>query len=210
MLKFIGKQILTGLITILPVVVTVYLLYWFVISAETILGDLIRIWLREDLYRPGMGVVAGLIVAFAIGLLMHAYVVQRLFEMGESLLYQTPVIKSIYPALRDFLNYFSPAAKKEFNQVVAVTLGDTGMQVIGFVTQADYNSLPKDFREEDSVLVYLPLSYMIGGYAILMPRTAIRPLDMSMEEAMRFTLTAGVTGATRPRARRKSTVTAET
>ena len=204
MLKFVGKHILTGLITILPVVVTIYLLYWFVISAEAVLGDLIRIWLPEDLYRPGMGVVAGLAVAFAIGLLMHAYIVQRLFEMGESLLYQTPVIKSIYPALRDFLNYFSPDAKKEFDQVVSVTLGNTGMQVIGFVTRADIDNLPEDFRAEDSVLVYLPLSYMIGGYAVLMPRSTIQPLDMNMEEAMRFTLTAGVTGAKRPRARRRS------
>jgi uncharacterized membrane protein len=205
MLKFIGKHILTGLITILPVVVTLYLLYWFVISAETLLGDVIRIWLPEDLYRPGMGVVAGLVAAFAIGLLMHAYVVRRLFEMGESLLYHTPVVKSIYPALRDFLNYFSPAAKKDFDQVVAVTFGDTGMQVIGFVTQADYSRLPADFRSQDSILVYLPLSYMIGGYSVLMPRSTMRPLDMSMEEAMRFTLTAGVTGAKRPGKRRKST-----
>ena len=196
MLKFISKHILTGLITTLPVVLTLYLLYWFAITAESMLGDLIRIWLPEDAYRPGMGVVAGLVAAFAIGLLMHAYVVQRLFARGESLLYHMPIIKSIYPALRDFLNYFSPDTRKEFDQVVAVTLGDTGMQVIGFVTQANPEHLPEDFREGDNVLVYLPLSYMIGGYAVLMPRSAIRPVDMNMEEAMRFTLTAGVTGAT--------------
>lgn len=194
MMRFIGKHILTGLVTILPVVLTLYLIYWFTVSAESMLGDIIRVWLPEDAYRPGMGVVAGLIAAFLVGLLMHAYVVQRLFEKGESLLSHMPVIKSIYPALRDFLNYFSPGAKKEFNQVVAVTLGDTGMSVIGFVTQSSPDSLPKDFRTEDNVLVYLPLSYMIGGYAVLMPRSAIRPVEMSMEEAMRFTLTAGVTG----------------
>ena len=133
---------------------------------------------------------------------MHAYVVQRLFAMGERLLYKTPMVRLIYPALRDFLNYFSPDNKKEFDQVVAVTLGDTGMQVIGFVTQANPEKLPEAFREEGSVLVYLPLSYMIGGYAVLVPRSAIRPVDMNMEEAMRFTLTAGVTGAGGPRARR--------
>ena len=202
MLKFISKHILTGLVAILPVVLTIYLLYWFTITAESVLGDMIRIWLPEDLYRPGMGVVAGLAAAFATGLLMHAYVVQRLFAQGEKLLYHTPVIKSIYPALRDFLNYFSPDTKKEFDQVVSVTLGDTGMRVIGFVTQANPENLPEDFREEDSVLVYLPLSYMIGGYAVLMPRSAIRPVDMGMEEAMRFTLTAGVTGSSAPGARR--------
>jgi uncharacterized membrane protein len=195
MMRFIGKHILTGLITILPVVLTLYLIYWFTVSAESVLGDIIRVWLPEDAYRPGMGVVAGLIAAFLVGLLMHAYVVQRLFEQGESLLSHMPVIKSIYPALRDFLNYFSPSAKKEFDQVVSVTLGDTGMSVIGFVTQSGPDSLPKEFRGEDSVLVYLPLSYMIGGYAVVMPRSAVRPIDMSMEEAMRFTLTAGVTGS---------------
>ena len=195
MLKFIGKNILTGLVTILPVVLTLYLLYWLVVSAE---GDAIRLWLPADRYKPGMGVLAGLLVTFLVGLLMHAYVVQRLFARGESLLYRMPVIKSIYQALRDFLNYFSPGSKKDFDQVVAVTLGDSGMEVIGFVTQADPNNLPEDFRAPDSVLVYLPLSYMIGGYAVLIPRSAIRTLHMNMEEAMRFTLTAGVTGATRP------------
>ena len=202
MLKFISKHILTGLVAILPVALTIYLLYWFALSAETVLGDLIRLWLPESLYRPGMGLFAGLAAAFATGILMHAYVVQRLFASGEKLLYHTPVIKSIYPALRDFLNYFSPETKKEFDQVVSVTLGNTGMQVIGFVTQADPEKLPEDFREEDSVLVYLPLSYMIGGYAALIPRSAIRPVDMSMEEAMRFTLTAGVTGTSAHGARK--------
>jgi uncharacterized membrane protein len=197
MLKFISKHIITGLVAILPVVLTLYLLYWFAISAEAVLGDMIRLWLPVELYRPGMGVVAGLVAAFIVGLLMHAYVVQRLFASGEKLLYNTPVIKSIYPALRDFLNYFSPTTKKEFDQVVAVRLGDTGMQVIGFVTRSDSEGLPEDFREEDSILVYLPLSYMIGGYAVLMPRSAVRPVDMNMEEAMRFTLTAGVTGGRR-------------
>jgi uncharacterized membrane protein len=111
------------------------------------------------------------------------------------LLYHMPLIKTVYSAIRDFFNYFSPTSKREFEQVVSVSIGDTGMQVIGFVTQAVSERLPEDFRGEDSVLVYLPLSYMIGGYAVLMPRSAVRPLNMNMEEAMRFTLTAGVTGS---------------
>jgi uncharacterized membrane protein len=198
MVKFISKHILTGLVTILPVVLTLYLIYWLVVSAESVLGGMIRSWLPEILYWPGMGVMVGLAAVFCVGLLMHAYVVQRMFARGEKLLYRTPLIKSIYPALRDFLNYFSPDSKKEFEQVVAVTLGDSGMQVIGFVTQADPENLPEDFRREDSILVYLPLSYMIGGYAVLVPRSAVRPIDMNMEEAMRFTLTAGVTGKAVP------------
>jgi uncharacterized membrane protein len=121
-------------------------------------------------------------------------VVRRLFAWGEQFLYHLPLIKTVYRAIRDFFDYFSPDKNKEFEHVVAVSIGDTGMQVIGFVTQAVPEQLPEDFRGEDSILVYLPLSYMIGGYAVLTPRSAVRPLDMSVEEAMRFTLTAGVKG----------------
>ncbi len=198
-MRFIGRNILTGLVTILPVALTLYLLYWLAISAESVLGDAIRLILPENNYWPGMGVIAGLVVAFFIGLLMHAYVVQRMFAAGEQLFYRMPLVKSVYPAIRDFFNYFSPTSKREFEQVVSVTIGDSGMQVIGFVTQTLPKHLPKGFREGDNVLVYLPLSYMIGGYAVLMPRSAIKPLDMSMEEAMRFTLTAGVTGTVKSR-----------
>jgi len=195
MMKFISKNILAGLVAILPVVLTLYLLYWFAVTAEAALGGLIRLFLPEDLYWPGMGLAATLLVVFVLGLLMHAYVFRRLFASGERLLYRMPLIKTVYRAIRDFFDYFSPSSDREFEQVVAVTIGNTGMQVIGFVTQAMPERLPEDFRGEDSILVYLPLSYMIGGYAVLMPRSAVRPLDMNMEEAMRFTLTAGVTGS---------------
>jgi uncharacterized membrane protein len=187
---------LAGLVAILPVVLTLYLLYWFAVTAETALGGMIRLFLPDAMYWPGMGLVAGLLVVFVLGLLMHAYVFRRLFASGERLLYHMPLIKTVYGAIRDFFDYFSPSSKKEFEQVVAVNICDTGMQVIGFVTQAIPERLPEDFRGEDSILVYLPLSYMIGGYAVLIPRSAVRPLDMNMEEAMRFTLTAGVTGYT--------------
>jgi uncharacterized membrane protein len=198
MLKFIGRNILTGLVTILPVAITLYLLYWMAVSAESVLGSLIRSIFPNIVYWPGIGLIAALAVALIVGMLMHAYVVQQLFARGEQVLYRMPLIKSMYKAIRDFFQYFSPTTKKEFEQVVAVSMGNTGMKVIGFVTQAIPEHLPDGFREEDSVLVYLPLSYMIGGYAVLVPRSSVTPLDMNMEEAMRFTLTAGVTGTSTP------------
>lgn len=193
MLKFISRQILTGLITILPVVITLYLLYWFVVSAETALADVMRLVLPANYYLPGMGVAAGLVVVFLVGLLMNAYLVRKLFQMGEQLIYRMPLIKSVYGAMRDFFAFFSPSAKKEFEQVVSVRLGE--LELIGFITQAVPEKLPDGFRQGDNLLVYLPMSYNIGGYTALIPRHLVRPLDMKMEDAMRFTLTAGVTGA---------------
>jgi uncharacterized membrane protein len=198
MLKFISRNILTGLVTILPVALTLYLIYWMVVSTESVLGGMIRAIIPEVLYFPGIGVIASLGIALIVGLMMRAYLVQQLFAKGEQFMYHMPLVKSVYKAIRDFFQFFSPTTKKEFEQVVSVSFGDTGMQVIGFVTQAIPENLPEGFREEDSILVYLPLSYMIGGYAVLVPRSAVRPLDMNMEEAMRFILTAGVTGTITP------------
>lgn len=194
----VTKNILIGLITILPIVLTFYLFYWLAATTESLLGEQLMQLLPASLYIPGMGLVAGLALTFAVGTLMHTYAMQRIFVRAERLFYRLPLIRLVYPALRDFVDYFSPMKKKEYQQVVAVTLGDTGMQAIGLITQADMARMPKGFGSEGEVLVYLPMSYMIGGYALLMPVRCLRPLDMTMDEAMRFILTAGVTGATPP------------
>lgn len=74
-----------------------------------------------------------------------------------------------------------------------VDIGNSGIQVIGFITRQDTSCLPEGaVRGEDAVLVYLPLSYQIGGYTAMLPRTALRPINMSMREAMAFVLTGGV------------------
>ena len=194
MFRYINKNILTGLITVLPLLLTLYLLYWFAVTAESFLGDVIRTAMPEEMYRPGMGVVAGLVAAFIVGMLMHTLVVRRWFYRGERIVYRLPLIKSIYLSIRDMLDYFSSENKNEFEQVVAITFGDTGMQVVGLVTQTDMKHMPEEFGQQDSILVYIPMSYGIGGFAVLVPRSATQPLNMSMEDAMRFTLTAGVTG----------------
>ena len=191
MLKSISKILITGFITLLPVVLTIYLIYWLAISSEQVMGNALKLLLPNAVYFPGMGMIAGLIVVFIVGLMMNAYMVRQLFALGEQLLYRLPLIKTVYRAFRDFFDFFSPK-KEQFGQVVAVTVND--MELVGFVTQEDPMRLPESFRERDSVLVYLPMSYMVGGYTVLIPRSDLRPLKMSMEEAMRFVLTAGITG----------------
>ena len=126
MLKVAGRTFLTGLVTILPVALTVYIIYWLAVSTEAVLGKSIRALLPESLYWPGMGLIAGLIVVMAVGVLMHIYVVQRLFSTGEQVLYHVPVISSVYRSIRDLFDYFSPARKKGFEKVVAVSIGTEG------------------------------------------------------------------------------------
>jgi uncharacterized membrane protein len=164
------------------------------------MGTALQYLLPGVRYFPGMGTLVGLIAIFMIGLLMKAVLVRHLFALGENVLYHLPIIKTVYRAIRDLLDFFSPK-QDSFGRVVIVDLA--GMEIIGFVTQENRDRLPEAFGDNDSVLVYLPMSYMIGGYTMLVPREKTRPCNMKMEEAMRFALTAGITGkkddTTRPR-----------
>ncbi len=194
MIGFISRQFITGLITILPLTLTAYLIYWFIVSTEKALSGVIKFILPDYLYWPGMGFIAALLLIFMIGLLMQLYVVKALFRYMEQLLYHMPLIKSVYGAIRDFFQYFSPTRQSEFEQVVAVKL-ENGMELIGFITLDSSESLPIESDDgEERVLVFLPMSYNIGGYPVMMPKSRLRPVNMTMEQAMRFVLTAGVAG----------------
>lgn len=191
MFKSISKTLLTGFITLLPIVLTIYLIFWLAVSSEKVMGGALRFVLPEAIYFPGLGMIAGLVVVFFVGLMMKAILVRQLFAFGEQLLYRLPFIKTVYRALRDMFDFFSPK-KQGFGKVV--TVGINGMEVIAFITQEDSSRMPESFRERDSVLVYIPMSYMIGGFTVLVPRKDVTPCTMSMDEAMRFVLTAGITG----------------
>ncbi|MFC1589448.1 DUF502 domain-containing protein [Pseudomonadota bacterium] len=191
MLKSLSRILLTGFFTLVPVMLTVYLMYWLAVSSEQLMGKMLHTVMPDTFYFPGLGMIAGLLVMFIVGLLMKAYLIRRIFALGEQMLYQLPLIKSVYRAFRDLFDFMSPQ-KEGLGQVVAVNLN--GIQAIGFITQQDESRLPEAFREQDSVLVYLPMSYMMGGHSIFVSRDNVRPLDMSMDEALRFVLTAGIAG----------------
>ena len=196
----ITRNILTGLITVVPLLLTFYLLYWAIAGTEQWLSEMLASVLPAGTHLPpGVGVVMALGACFIIGMLMHTYVVQVLFSRIDRLLHRLPLVKLIYPALRDFMEYFSPMKKKTYQQVVCVRFGQD-VQAIGLVTRDDLRAIAAPFGGEGNVLVYFPMSYMVGGYALSVPRSRVEPLDMGMEEAMRFMLTAGLTGMTEPSA----------
>ena len=190
-MKWIARAFLAGLAAIVPVAATLYLIYWLAVTAETALGDTFRHLLPQGWYWPGMGLGAGLLLVFLIGLLMHAWLVQRLYGRAESLLYRIPLIRSVYGSMRDLFNLLSPAQEQGLHQTVVLSLG--GIRLIGFITRQDMSDLPAGIGAADDVIVFLPMSYNIGGYIVVAPRSAVQPIDMSAEDALRFTLTAGIT-----------------
>ena len=191
-MKKLSGIFLKGLAAVLPIAITLYLLYWIGSSAESLLGGLLKQVMPERWYVPGMGLVAGGGLIFLLGILLNAYVVQTLWDWGERLLSRIPFVKTIYGATQDLMVFFANDQEQALGQVVTVPLGDTGYRVVGFVTRQDLSTLPEGLGADDTVAVYTPMSYQIGGYTLLVPRSAVVPVDMTVEEALRFALTAGV------------------
>ena len=189
----LGAIFLTGLLTVLPIVVTIYFTVWMLTTLERFFGKQVLFILPDEWYRTGMGLLVALAVVFAVGLLMHGYVFRRLFGFLERVMLEIPLVRSVYSAMRDLLGMFADH-KEEALQVVSIQLPGS-MRVLGFVTRNEFADAPPGMAQPDEVAVYLPMSYQIGGYTVFVPKSAVTPLDMTREDAMKFILTAGLKNA---------------
>jgi uncharacterized membrane protein len=73
-----------------------------------------------------------------------------------------------------------------------MTFPNTNIRLLGFVTRDDVHDIAEGLAPEQNIAVYLPMSYQVGGYTVFVPRDSVEPVNMSMNEAMRFAITAGM------------------
>lgn len=200
MLSRVWRTFLSGLVAVLPLAITLYLIYWLGRLAESAFGGFARLLLPDGWYVPGFGVLLAAAAIFAIGVFVQQVVFSRVVEYAEELLSRIPIVKTVYTTVRDTLDFISNASRRrDLKRVVLVELQEN-VHVIGFVTddRAD-QVLPEllgDAAEEEGggplVSVYMPMSYMVGGYTVYLSSERLKTVDISIEDAMRVALTAGV------------------
>lgn len=188
----IARTFLSGLAVVLPIVITIAVLTWLVKAAQQLLGAAMQWMLPEGMtVPPALGLLAALGLIFAVGVLMEAVYFRRLMEWVEDLLNRIPLVKTVYNAVRDLMTLFSKAGTRKFSKVVMVKFPNFEARLIGFVTIEDFSDLAIN-PGAGEVAVYLPMSYTIGGYTVFVSRSCLTPLEMSLEDAMRFVVTAGM------------------
>ena len=197
-MRRIWNTMLKGLVALLPIGLTLYLVYWLAVAAERLFSRILKLVLPESAYWPGLGLVAGLLVLYLAGLAVNAYLVRSLLRVSDEFFARIPVVKTLYVAIRDFLRFLPSAGQgSDLKRVVLVPFGSG--KIIGFVTAE--SSVALGVREAaDTVAVYLPMSYMVGGYTVFLPRELLEPTSLSVEAGMRIALMGGVQGTPQPTA----------
>ena len=175
------QYFLQGLLILGPVSITIYFIYEIFDKIDSILRPVINI--------PGIGFI--IIIGFIIttGYLSSFFVMSRILSVIDKFLERTPGIKLFYSFVFFFFLSFA-GNKKKFIKSLLVSVDDTDIWRVGFITQDDMSS----FGMENYVAVYLPMAYSVAGNVYIVPKGRIKPItNISATQSMKFAVSGGVT-----------------
>ncbi len=175
-MKWMVKNFLRGLVIVVPIALTIYLLYEAFLRADRLL----------NLSIPGLGLGLTIVLLIVIGALASNFFVRKFLQITEALFTRAPLVRLIYASIRDLMEAFV-GDQKRFNQPVVVSLLD-GVRTIGFMTQEDLSFLAMPGH----VAVYLPFSYSVAGHVIVVPGTRVERLAIDAASVMAFVVSGGV------------------
>jgi uncharacterized membrane protein len=191
-MKRILNYFFQGLLFVVPIVVTFYVLIKAILWLDDLLPFKIPVDvpLFERINIPGLGLIVIFLFVTIVGYFGTKYIRNPFFSMLEHAVERTPLIKVIYTAVKDLIKAFV-GEKKSFNKPVLVKLSnEADAYRVGFVTRTDLTHLGLTAGE---VAVYLPFSYGFNGQLVIVPKTNVRPINATGTEMMKFVISGGVT-----------------
>lgn len=188
-MKYLNQLFFKGLIVILPISLTFYLLFNMSVQLETFFGGLLSTIVGKELYVPGLGIITTIGIVILVGFLVNNYFTGRFFHWFNSFLERVPLIKIIYNPLKDLMALIPGGNKgKENQRAVLVPLPGLGVKTLGLVTREELEEL----GDQRMITVYIPLSYMLGGLTVIVPRDSVEKIDMPVDQALKLAVTAWI------------------
>jgi uncharacterized membrane protein len=179
MKKFIN-YFLQGLLYIVPITVTLYVVYWTFIKIDGIL----------PFQFPGLGLIAIIALITFIGFAGSVIITSPINAFFQRLLKKAPLLQTIYSSMKDLMRTFV-GKKKGFDQAVLIKLYENStIERLGFITNEDLSSLG---IKNGKILVYLPHSYAFSGQLFVVEKSYITPIDKPSSEIMKLIVSGGVT-----------------
>jgi uncharacterized membrane protein len=200
-LRFLRDNFIAGIIVILPVTITAFIIRFFVVSLNAIMLDPLTKGLKPySLYEDQRMFLAKTVVFTAVlffivflGLMTRVIIVRRFFAFFEGILLKLPMVNKIYGALKEISNSLFGKRKNNFKKVVLIEYPRKGIYIVGFVTSESTEMFQNVIKEPDLISVYCPTTpNPTSGYFVLISRKEAMPLDISVEEALKVVISAGV------------------
>ncbi len=187
----IRNTFLTGLLILIPLATTTYIVYW----TFTTLDNFMRPELSKlfGFYVPGMSLIALLSVIFLLGVFGRLTVGKRLIDFVESKLMKIPVVRTIYSATKEASKAILVSETEKIKGVVLVEYPRKGLYAIGFTTGGE---IPAACKKTGKRLlnVFIPTSpNPTSGLVVLVPEDEVIYLNMSVEDALRIVISGGFT-----------------
>jgi uncharacterized membrane protein len=181
-MKKIINYFLQGLLYIVPIAVTFFVVFKIFTLLDKILYPIIKI--------PGLGFIAIIFIIIITGFIGTRIITSPINAFFQRLLTKAPLLKTIYSSVKDLMRTFV-GKKKGFNQAVLIKLYENStIERIGFITNEDLSSLG---IKSGKILVYLPHSYAFSGQLFVVDRSYITPIDKPSAEIMKLIISGGVT-----------------
>ena len=213
------NHFLTGLIIVGPVGITLYIVWWFVNLIDAWVKPLLDQWITpafNQLFEtwikpllpdgyvpdfhmpyniPGIGLLFGILLLMLIGALAANLFGRTLVSYGEKMLGRMPVVRSVYSGLKQIFETVLSKSSNSFQKVGIIEYPRNGLYAIVFVSTETTGEIKDRFDEEDAGLisVFLPTTpNPTSGFLLFVPRADIVYLDMSVEEAAKMVISAGL------------------
>jgi uncharacterized membrane protein len=192
----VRNYFLTGLVVAAPVSITIYLVWSFVNAVDNRVTPLIPERYNPETYLPfgvpGLGLLVMFIVLTALGALTANFFGRAIISASESLLDRTPVVRSIYSTLKQIFETVVSANSNSFRDVVLVEYPRKGLWAIAFVTSETKGEV-QDRTEDDVVNVFLPTTpNPTSGFLLFAPKKDLIYLDMTVDDGMKYIISAGL------------------
>ncbi len=157
------------------------------------LDDLNRIFV-QGAAGSAVGLLIALLIVFVVGALLASVVGRVLWRVIEAFILNTPVLRRVYPYVKQVTDFVLTQEEKEkmFSRVVAVEYPRKGIWSIGFVTGSGLRRITETVQKEFLTVLVPNSPTPVTGYVIIVPKEQTIALDITVEEAFRFAVSAGV------------------
>ena len=189
------KYFITGLLVLVPLVITAWVLNLIISTLDQSLLFVPDAWQPRSMFGmdvPGFGAVLTLAIVFLTGLLTNNLVGNYIVRLGERLLKRVPVVSSLYGSVKQVSDTLFSSSGNAFRQAVLIPYPHADSYTVAFLTGVPGGDVTNHLVG-DYVSVYVPTTpNPTSGFFLMMERSRVRELDMSVDAALKYIVSMGV------------------